>query len=605
MIINLIILYSYILFCTISIFGYGILFSRFILNTRLNNIGLVGLFGFFLLFAISLLIHFFINLDQYLNLLILLIGFILGILNINLFINIKKYKFYFFFFLLIFLFSILSSKTYADFEWYHLPYINYLNSFKIIFGLVNFSNSYTYGHGWLDILGLFKLPLIDIRGLTAIPIIFYFYFICFFLHELFNSKNLSLKIFSLFTITITFVVFNRLKDFGADIQPIFTTFIFIYYILKYLLENSDKIFLKYIVLFFFFSCVLRIGSVISLPIFLFFILFNIKKYLYDFINYNLKVYIFLFLFFLIFLSKNFITTACFFYPVPFTCFDNKQISWASPKENVYERYEFLSAIAKRWKFYSIQEGELNNKYEYFDKIENNQIMTPKEYNSNSFFWIKYFFHDHDYKRLLNLFVFSLIFFSLSFVVIKKNTNQTDNPKLSYLKFYLLSLICSIILWFIMSPQMRYGGYPLFASLLFFFPSLLYTHNNLTNNKFVLFRNTFLILGIIYFGYKNINETFKDFTNHEFKNFPWPNISQKFENIDFVSENYNGIPINFITKRDDIFDGSPKMCGNVPMPCLPSGRKTCISSISIKHQYIFVSNNNKKCLEHFKKFYWEY
>ena len=38
-------------------------------------------------------------------------------------------------------------------------------------------------------------------------------------------------------------------------------------------------------------------------------------------------------------KENFITTGCIFYPIPFTCFDNKKIIWANPIENVEERFD--------------------------------------------------------------------------------------------------------------------------------------------------------------------------------------------------------------------------------------------------------------------------
>ena len=605
MIIDLFFFYSFVVLCSISVFGHGIIFHKLLINTKVSNPGLIGLFGFFLLFAISIFFHFFINLNQYFNLTVLSIGLIIGLINLNFFKNIKKYNYFFIFFIIIFLLSSITSRTYADYEWYHLPYVNYLTDFKIIFGLVNFSNNYNYGHGWLDIMGLFTLPLIETKGLTSLPIIFYFYFIIFFLHELFNSKNLPIIIYSLFTITLTFVCFNRLKDFGADIQPTFTIFIFIFFILKYIFEEADDSFFKYIIIFFFYSCILRIGSVVSLPIFLFFLVFNIKSFYKDILKNNIKIYFFLFLFFIFFLSKNFITSGCLFYPIPITCFESQSISWASPKENTYERFEFLSAISKRWKFYSIEEGELNNKYEYYDKIENQIIMSPEEFNENQFFWIKYFFHDHDYKRILNFFIFALIFFSTSLFYLKKTFNITNYIRTNYMNYFIISLLISIIFWFLNSPQMRYGGYPLFGVLTYLIAILTFKYNGIVKDKFILFRNFLLIIGIMYFGYKNINNTIYDISNNIFTNFPWANVSEKVEGVDFYSKNFNGIKVNFIVKNEDVDARSPKMCGKVPMPCLPSGREVCISELTVKNNYIFVSNTNKKCLEQFKKNYWQH
>ncbi len=606
MVLSSAILLIYILFAGVSTFGYGVIFSNYIIVDKKLNVGLIGILGFFLLFFISIFLHFFISLNTYLNLGLLFVGFIVGLKNIRLFKTVKNFKFYFITLTLIFLLSAFSSQTYADYEWYHLPYVNYLNSFKIIFGLVNISNNYVYGHGWLDIMGVFNLPIINTNGLTALPIVFYFYFIIFFFLEFYKNKVIFLKIISLFIILISFLIFNRLKDFGADIQPTFTLFIFIFLILKYYFYNNDQLILKLIILLFFYSCVLRIGSVVILPLFLIFFIINIKKYFQDILIKNFRLYTFLFIFFILFISKNFITTGCLFYPIPFTCFNSNSISWANPGENINERYELLSAISKRWKFYSIEEGNLENRYQYYNQIINNTIMSPEEYNSKKLYWLKYFFYDHDYHRFINIVLFAL-FFSLSlFFISSKNKYPSYNNEIGLnIKLILFGLLFSILFWFFTSPQMRYGGYPIIGTFI-----IILIGNYLSTRKFeestlLKLSNLFILFGIIFFGFKNIESSTKDLNNNNFDNFPWPNMSKKIENVDYYSEVYNGVKINFITKNDNSFTGSPRTCGNLSMPCLSSGRKVCISDLYIKSGYIFIINNNSKCLKQFKENYWQH
>ena len=162
MIFEIFIYISYTIFSFFSILGYGILFSKIIYKSEISNIGELGFFGFLLLFFISIFFHFFVSLSYFTNFIILLVGLIISSINYQyvkkLFYSIKKYTILI---TLIILPSILIYKTHADYEWYHLPYVNYLNNFKIVFGLVNISNSYTYGHGWMDIMGLFSLPLVQ------------------------------------------------------------------------------------------------------------------------------------------------------------------------------------------------------------------------------------------------------------------------------------------------------------------------------------------------------------------------------------------------------------------------------------------------------------
>ena len=54
--------------------------------------------------------------------------------------------------------------THTDYEWYHLPYVKDLNNVKIVFGIVNVSNRYKYGHGWKDIMGLYSVPIVGTKG---------------------------------------------------------------------------------------------------------------------------------------------------------------------------------------------------------------------------------------------------------------------------------------------------------------------------------------------------------------------------------------------------------------------------------------------------------
>ena len=196
MIINFFIFNLFILISSFSIIGYGLFANKLIFNNGVMNIGEIGIIGFFNIFFLSIFLHFFTELNLFINSLILIFGIISFFVFFKKFIyQINGFKSYFLFLGILFLFSSITLRTYADYEWYHLPYVNYLNNFKIIFGLVNLSNNYTYGHGWLDILGLFYLPIIETRGLTHLGVVFYFFFIIFFLIEYLRSSKLSIKYF--------------------------------------------------------------------------------------------------------------------------------------------------------------------------------------------------------------------------------------------------------------------------------------------------------------------------------------------------------------------------------------------------------------------------
>ena len=152
----------YPIFCFFSVLGYGILFNNLIYRNKETNIGELGLFGFLLIFFISILFHFFTPLLYWLNFSILLIGLTLSFTNIKF---IYKQILYsskpIILCTAVILTAILINNTHGDHEWYHLMYVNYLNNFKVVFGLVNIQNSLAHNHGWMDVMGLFSLPLIE------------------------------------------------------------------------------------------------------------------------------------------------------------------------------------------------------------------------------------------------------------------------------------------------------------------------------------------------------------------------------------------------------------------------------------------------------------
>jgi hypothetical protein len=345
---------SYTLFCFFSVLGYGIIFSKIFFPTINKNIGELGFFGFLTFFFISLFFHFFFPLSFWFNFFVLLLGLIICLINFY-YIKSQIYEFrkYILLITLIILPSVLIYQTHADYEWYHLPYVNYLNNFKVIFGLVNVSNSYTYGHGWMDIMGLFSIPVVENKGLSILALIFFYFYLIYLIIDIKKTEFKSVKVFSILLIVYSFANFNKLTDFGAEIQPSLILFVLLLNILKSLHNRNSIELLALIILYFSFAITLRIGSIIILPLLLVIILLNYKnipKYVFKFTRLNC----FLLLFLICFLIKNFIVTGCLSYPIYQTCFENTKISWASPIENVKERFELLSAKSKRWIFYYIE-----------------------------------------------------------------------------------------------------------------------------------------------------------------------------------------------------------------------------------------------------------
>ena len=271
-----------------------------------------------------------------------------------------------------------------------------------------------------------------------------------------------------------------------------------------------------------------------------------------------------------------------------------------------ERYEFLSSISKRWKFYSIEEGNLENKYDYYKPMIENKILTPKEYNLKKFFWFKYFFKDGDTSRIINTLL--IILFPFVIILIFKGKNiklpTSKNFKLST-NFIIIGIIFSSIAWIFMSPQMRYGGYAIIGGgiiLLFSFYLNKFSIKEKILNMIFL---TFLFVSLFYFSFKNLSYSIDDFINERFDTFPWPNYPKKIENYDYISINKDGVRLNLVIRSTGANQSGPRMCGNINMLCLPSDRLICIDEIKKNNDYIFISNTNNQCLLQFQKNYWQH
>ena len=603
-------MFSLIIFISLSllsVLGYGIFFKKYIFDTESNNIGELGLFGFFLLFFISLIAHFFIPLSYWFNLPILIFGLLLFLINFK---NFKEeylnIKIYFYILSICILPALFFIKTPADFETYHLPYINYLNEFKIIFGLVNISNNYAYGHGWLDILGLFSIPYIENKGATLIALLFLYFFFLYLITEIVKNESIKVKFFSIIALGYTISNFSKVENLGAEAQSTLLIIIIFLNVLKYLdNKNSHEIIIN-IFFYFFYALILRIGSLIIVPIIIVILILNIRK-IFLLIRKYVKLNIFFLSFFLVIIFKNFIVTGCFVYPIPISC-PNYNVSWANPIENTQERYEFISAITKRWKFYILDEANIKTELDYYEPMEKNIILSPKEYNDNKFFWINYFFYDHDAKRILNTFL--IIFFCfISFLIFSKKRYIFLEGLVLYPKknnFVYFGIIFASLMWLFLSPQMRYGGYGVIGGSLIFLSAIILSSYKIERKNFHIVSVFLIFISSFYFITKNITRITDHINSQDNVNLSvWPKYNEKKIGIDYKKITINNnIELNLILTPDNIIK-KPIQCGNLKMLCLPEERLVCVSEIKVKNGYYFISNNNKECLIQFQKNYWQH
>ena len=136
---KILIIYLYSFFIFFSSIGYGIFFKNNILQLKEKiNIFEGYLLSIPFLIFLGLLLNFFIPINYLVTIFICLSGLILFILNKKFIIlNYFKELIVLKIFLIPFF---IGSNLHEDFYYHHLPYLNLINNYKIIFGLVNFND---------------------------------------------------------------------------------------------------------------------------------------------------------------------------------------------------------------------------------------------------------------------------------------------------------------------------------------------------------------------------------------------------------------------------------------------------------------------------------
>jgi len=237
---NTLIQLIFYIFFSISLLGYGFLLKNRIFKINFN-FGEIGILGFLTLYIFSVIINFFIPINIYLSLGVLFFGVILFFYNSkNIYIS-KKLLF-----VLVFFISFLSSLTinlHDDHLLYQLPYIEYKQEFKIIFGLVFLNDYLAYSHGFYDVMAMFKVPYYENRLVFILPVIFLMFFI-FSIIDYYDKKENILSNLIIFVIFLILFKFTRSKEFGTDVPVIGLLFLIQIYALNFFQKKIKHIFIK-------------------------------------------------------------------------------------------------------------------------------------------------------------------------------------------------------------------------------------------------------------------------------------------------------------------------------------------------------------------------
>lgn len=555
---------------SLSIVGYGYHFKKYLTNENNFEIGESGIFGFVFLYLVAVTIHFFFSLNQVTTITILIIGIFL---SIKIHRKIQEYfnKNLFICLLIVFLSLILAATNnlHDDVYLYQLPYVNYLQSEKIIFGLSSLNDFAAYSHGLYDIMSLFKVPIFKNQTIFLIPVIFVMFFLFILNDNLKVNKN-YLRVFTYIILFLFLFKFTRSKQFGTDVPVICLLFLIQIYILNYIKSENKNYFFKSVIIFIF-AVFLKIYAIFSVFYLLFFLIKFKENILIFFKNRNLVFFICFIC--LITFSKNVIHTGCLMYPVTSTCLEKENANWSVGKKAIELRKVSLEAATKGIRIY------IRNQ-------DHKEIITPEEYLDK----FKYTYHlnvikDPDFERFLVLVSIFLILCLTSVVnfFIKKNDyliEEKFDKKILYLSFF------PFLAWIIYIPHIRYGGYSYIA----FFLYLLFLELNLFKYLTKKNLNILLILGLFFIFSKNYLRIKDEYYLKKFSinNYPLP----EYKIFNFSSKKINNLELNISNHW--------QLCGEIPFPCLVKTNFDSINQIKSVFGYYFINSDEQKVIKHMKK-----
>ena len=237
--------------------------------------------------------------------------------------------------------------------------------------------------------------------------------------------------------------------------------------------------------------------------------------------------------------------------------------------------------------YVITQFTVPRRSTYWENEYKNKIY-PAEYNIQ----FKYDFHknvikDPDTERIL--IVLSILLLSILLNLFKIKNNLKINKPLNF-KFLTLCSVVPLVLWFLMMPYIRYGGYAYLPfGLLIIYYSFFFKSFNIT--KIV---KIFLIFGTIYFSSKNfvrINEelnTIDKFTVNHLKtrqSYPIP----YFRDFDVDEKILKNKKILYISKHN-------WLCSISNLPCIPGFWENLEIMINEKKGYNFIIVNEQDYID---------
>ena len=476
--------YIILVLSLISLFGFSILIKRFIFYSE-NNYNQIYDYDLFLglipVFIIAFIFNIFFPL-KYLTELFFLVG-ILIFIYFRKEIKLDRKIIQFFGILFTIVFITYNSNTVYDSNLYHIQILNWNSFYKLNFGLSNLEIRFGTNSFWQLVLSIFNNPKYNVQYLyifNCIPIA-----VLINQFNSFTSKDVKLSfiyifcclnfilLFSILHSDTNGLILNSLRSPEADTVAMFFLIFSVFFFLKYFesFKYQDYVYC------FIFSCLAAITKIshigtLLLPISIFFL----TK-----LKFN-RVQLICSILFLIWLTKSFILSGCWLFPVSFTCFPS--FFWSTPIEEIKLYSNIVSSYPRA---HSAAMSFMN-----FD------------YTLNSFKWFypwlkTYFLATSFTVIFLIVSIFSILFIVLKIFLERKNIQL---KKIFYI--FIIFYIFNFYVWF-NAPELRYG-YGIFISLsclLFSYAFKSFIIKLELINKFKYLPIFFLLI-LVSQNYKNIN-----------------------------------------------------------------------------------------------------
>ena len=510
-----------------TIYSYGLIVTNLVFKKQKIDIFIIIISGYTFIGVLTLIFHFFFKINDTYSVIIFIFGFIFFIFNFN-FSKSKLKEFIFLSLIIVLLGFILFaySEHPIDANMYHHPYISYLKSEKIIFGIANIQ--FRFGHiSFLQyIQAALSNGLMHDISLASINIIFYITFIFYFSFEIFESKKFNfLLILKILLVSFVLIKFSRYREYGNDLIPLLVS---IYFLIKIFdvnnlrLPNSKILFnlaLPFAAFMFLHKISYLFVFLIFLPLIKYIKFRKIKK---D----DLKFFGIFVILILPWLAKNYINTSCLAYPIEITCFENSLFilnGLAEPSNAAW--------LTEIW-----AKGFIDNPN--WEKLD----LDVYRKNLN---WLPTWLEGHFNKILEKIspliFIQILMLFYLflkkdEFIVFKKNR------KISI--FFLLIFVANflgMLIWFLKAPTFRYGSFYIIAFITLLYILILgYFFKIKETNNFIFFKIIFLI-ALLFFIFKNLNRIYN--SNKLF----FPKTTKNITNYNF----YNKNGLNLLSPINDV------------------------------------------------------